>query len=119
MSAQSDYERVYGAFASLLPGDRVRVVEEFTITEKDWDDVVLKYAGDPATLPDGATGWEYWPTEHVKSVTVMGTEDRPVVSEPVDAAWSEFYTNDRRTPNRFKSKSSFEAGWEAALRDKN
>lgn len=117
MSAQSDYDRVYGSFASILPGDRVRVVEEFTVSGKEWDGAVLKYDGDPATLPEDATGWEYWPTEHVVQVTVMGTEDNPVLNEPVDAAWSEFYVRDTGTPNRLKSKSSFEAGWQAALRD--
>lgn len=114
--AEERYDRAYGAFAAILPGDRVRIVEEFTVTHK-WDGLVLKYDADcPEALPEGATGWEYWPTDHITNVTVLGTDTHPHLNDALDAEWSEFYLNDRNTLNRHKVKSSFAAGWDAAMR---
>lgn len=62
-------EEVRAGFERVFPGDRVRITEEFVVKEASGN--VLYYeAADPSALPDGASGWEYWPTEHVTDVTI-------------------------------------------------
>lgn len=57
------------SFENVRPGDRIRITEEFVVREVR--DGVIYYDGDPETLPEGASGWEYWPTEHVERVKIV------------------------------------------------
>lgn len=115
MSASERYRRAKGLFAAVLPGDRVRIVEEFMVDATSGH--VLYYGVDPEVNVEGVSEWEYVPTEHTKEVVVLSNKSGQLDNLPVDAAWAEFYNTNAGTPNRIKSKSSFEAGWEAALRD--
>ena len=56
-------------FSQVRAGDRIRITEEFVVREVR--DGVVYYDGDPDVLPEGASGWEYWPTEHVEQVTIV------------------------------------------------
>lgn len=69
LDAVKRMEFARASFEKVRPGDRIRVVEEFVV--RDIRDGVLYYDGDPEVLPEGAGGWEYWPTEHIERVTVL------------------------------------------------
>lgn len=77
-SARERYGKAFATFNSFQPGDRVRIVEEFTI--ESVEDGVLYYEGDPDVLPPFSGGWEYWPTEHITQAIVLRTADGLVVN---------------------------------------